>query len=185
MPDERGVTHYDLMPIPPVDEQMQLFHAGIIMIGVEYRLLDDAIAAASVKSNALGEDLGPNTFGIDRGVSLHVFANSEDGEALEYLRFDCFDEDPHYHYISWSERTNQMIHIDPVASGDPLDWALRCIRHQLRPMLERAGAAKSASHFEAAQVEAILPRVAEAAYRARFNYDEKSIRAAALGKSHE
>ena len=184
MPDERGVTHYDAMPIPPVTEHTTYFDAGTIRIGVEYRLLDDAIAAASTLREARGEDSGDESFGNDRGVSLHVFGES-DGESLEYIRFDCFDEDPHYHYVCWPQRTNQMIHIDPVAEGDPLDWALQCIRHRLREMLIRAGAEKVAAGVENQHIEAVLPRVAEAAYRARFDHDDAAIRNSALGRGTE
>ncbi|MEE3328719.1 MAG: hypothetical protein VX252_15375 [Myxococcota bacterium] len=179
MPDERGVTHYNVMPIAPLDEQILYFNAGAIRIGVEYRLLDDAIAAASSTPGAQGDEAGAESFGQDRGVSLHVYGQ-EEGEMLECIRFDCFDEDPHYHYIGWAEKTNQMIHIDPIAQGDPLSFALDCIRHRLAPMLKRAGANSAARLVEPEQIEAIMPRVAEAAYRARFEHDDESIRRAAL-----
>ena len=42
MIDDRGVTHYDLMPIPPVESQTTYFEAGVITFGVEFRLLDNA-----------------------------------------------------------------------------------------------------------------------------------------------
>ena len=41
------ITRYDLMPIPPVPEHTEYFEAGVVGFGVEYRLLNDAIAAAS------------------------------------------------------------------------------------------------------------------------------------------
>ena len=41
------ITRYDLMPIPPVEKQTRWFEAGAVRIGVEYRLLTDAIAAAN------------------------------------------------------------------------------------------------------------------------------------------
>lgn len=41
------VTRYSVMPIPPVEENTTWFHAGTVRVGVEYRLLDDAIAPAS------------------------------------------------------------------------------------------------------------------------------------------
>ena len=46
----------------------------------------------------------------DRGVSLHVYGE-QDGEWREFLRFDCFAEDPHYHYVGWREKTNEMLHL--------------------------------------------------------------------------
>ncbi|MAI26500.1 MAG: hypothetical protein ACJZ7Z_07080 [Myxococcota bacterium] len=179
MPDERGVTHYNVMPIAPLDDQTLYFDAGGIRIGVEYRLLDDAIAAASSTQEAQGDETGAEVVVEDRGVSLHVYGN-EGGEMLECIRFDCFDEDPHYHYIGWAGKTNQMIHIDPIAQGDPLSFALDCIQNRLAPMLRRAGAAGAAQCVEPEQIQTLMPRIAEAAYRARFEHNDESIREAAL-----
>jgi hypothetical protein len=62
-----------------------------------------------------------------------------------------------------------MIHLDPVADGDPLLWALDRIRTRLPQMLERAGAADVAARLDFAALEAALPRVTEAAFRARYD----------------
>jgi hypothetical protein len=159
------ITRYDKMPIPPVPGHTETFEAGAVAIGVEYRVLTDEIAAASETLPASGPDPGPASFD-DRGVSLHVFAEV-DGERREVLRFDCFEEDPHYHYVCWSARSNEMLHIDPVAEGDPLAWALERLRTRLPQMLERAGAAEAAARVDLRRLDAVLPRVAEAAFRAR------------------
>jgi len=173
------ITRYDLMPIPPIDAHTAWFDAGAVRIGVEYRLLSEAIAAASAIEAASGDDAaGP--IGHDRGVSLHVFGVDAAGNASEHLRFDCFDEDPHYHYVSWRDKSNEMLHIDPVADGDPLAWALERIRTRLPQMLRRAGADDLADRVDGDAVEAILPRVTEAAYRARYDHDEDAIEAAIL-----
>ena len=58
MIDDRGVTHYDQMPIPPVESQTTYFEAGVVTFGVEFRLLDDAIAAASATEDAKGNTSG-------------------------------------------------------------------------------------------------------------------------------
>jgi hypothetical protein len=137
------ITRYDRMPIPPVEAQTTWIDAGAVKIGVEYRLLTDAIAAANEVIAAAGASLEAASVTSpvpldDRGVSLHVF--SAGTAPQEYLRFDCFDEDPHYHYISWSAMSNEMLHLDPIADGDPLAWALERIRTRLPQMLARAGA---------------------------------------------
>jgi hypothetical protein len=173
---ERGITRYHVMPISPVEEHTERFDAGPISIGVEYRLLDDAVTAAFNANNNSQPEI------VDCGVSLHVFGTTGDKEC-EYLRFDCFDEDPHYHYVSYERLTNEMVHLDPAAHGDSLEWALDCIRTRLPQMLTRAGGAELASRVELAQVEAILPKVAEAAYRARFQHDDEAIRAAAVASA--
>jgi hypothetical protein len=178
------ITRYDLMPIPPVPSQTEYFEAGAVTFGVEYRLLTDAIAAAATVERASGGDSAGEQF-ADRGVSLHVLGCDDPGdsagaEPLEYLRFDCFDEDPHYHYVCWQSRSNEMLHIDPVADGDPLTWALERIRTRLPQMLARAGATRLAARVDLCLVEEALPRVSEAAWRARYHHDDEVVLAAAL-----
>jgi hypothetical protein len=164
------ITRYELMPIPPVEAQTEYFEAGAISFGVEYRLLTDAIAAVAVVERADGADAAPPELD-DRGVSIHVFGDQQ-GERRELLRFDCFDEDPHYHYVCWEPMANEVLHLDPVADGDPLAWALERIRTRLAPMLVRAGAADVAGRVDARSIDEVLPRIAEAAYRARYHHDD-------------
>lgn len=176
------ITRYDLMPIPPVESHTHWFEAGGLRIGVEYRLLTDAIAAANRLEAAQGDVSRVQAEGPvdDRGVSLHVVA-IQDGEEREFLRFDCFQEDPHYHYVSWRDKSNEMIHVDPVADGDPLAWALDRLRTRLLPMLIRAGAADVAKRVDVPAVDALLPRIAETAFRLRFApHDEAKLHAAAI-----
>jgi hypothetical protein len=175
---DRGVTKYDIMPIPPVEAHCEQFEAGPVTIWVEYRLLDDAIAAAHQANEGFDGKIEQVD---DCGVSLHVFGESSPGgERVEFLRFDCFDEDPHYHYVSYANGTNEMVHIEPAAMGDPLEWAMDKIRTRLPQMLSRAGADELASRVDPAAVERVLPKVAEAAYRARFGHDDAEIRAGAM-----
>jgi hypothetical protein len=180
---DRGVTKYDIMPIPPLADQSHRFEMGPVSVWVEYRLLDDVIAEAHTVTEGYAGDIATIE---DRGVSLHVFGPpsskkvSEDAE-IEYLRFDCFEEDPHYHYVSYEQKTNEMVHLDPVAHGDPLEFALDCIRTRLPQMLERAGAAKLATKVGLKVIEQVLPKVAAAAYQARFEqHDEAAMRAESL-----
>lgn len=175
------VTRYSVMPIPPVEENTTWFDAGAVRVGVEYRLLDDAIAAANQLTEAAGESRGEAAVD-DRGVSLHV-CGEQDGEWREFLRFDCFAEDPHYHYVGWREKTNEMIHLDPVADGDPLAWALERIRTRLPQMLTRAGAADVAQRIAPTIVEEVLVKVTRAAYRMRFEHDAAAVRRAALARA--
>jgi len=176
------ITRYDLMPIPPVESHTHWFEAGGLRIGVEYRLLTDAIAAANRLEAAQGDVSRVQAEGPvdDRGVSLHVVA-IQDGEEREFLRFDCFQEDPHYHYVSWRDKSNEMIHVDPVADGDPLAWALDRLRTRLLPMLIRAGAADVAKRVDVPAVDALLPRIAETAFLMRFApHDEAKLHAATV-----
>ena len=176
------ITRYSSMPIPPVESQTEYFDAGAVRIGVEYRLVNDAITAASEVARARGQDEAPPDQPDDCGVSIHVFAVRGD-ELQEHLRFDCFQEDPHYHYVSWRDRSNEMLHLDPVAEGDSVAWAIERLRTRLPQMLERAGAADAARALDPARLEAVLPRVAEAADRARYQHDEAAVLRDALGEA--
>jgi hypothetical protein len=180
MSSSSHITRYSVMPIAPVAAHTTWFDAGNVRIGVEYRLLTDAIGAAAALEEAGGDAAGLTTGLDDRGVSLHVCAE-QDGEEREFLRFDCFEEDPHYHYVSWRERVNDMVHLDPIADGDSIAWALERIRTRLPQMLERAGAPEVAGQLDSSALEAALPRVTEAAYRLRFaEHDDDALLSGAL-----
>ncbi len=174
------ITRYDRMPIPAQDANTEYFEAGNIRIGVEYRVLTDAVAAVA-RMNLMassGGETGKLTELEDCGVSLHVHGLA-DGDDFEYLRFDCFQEEPHYHYVGWSRKTNELLHIDPVSDGDPLTWALERIRTRLPQMLERAGASHVAAMVDLRAIDAIMPKVVEAAFRARYHADKAAIQAMA------
>jgi len=161
----------------------EYFEAGNIRIGVEYRVLTDAVAAVA-RVNLMassGGETGKLTELEDCGVSLHVHG-LQDGEFLEHLRFDCFQEEPHYHYVGWRRKTNEVLHVDPVSDGDPLTWALERIRTRLPQMLERAGASSVAAMVDLRAIEAIIPKVTEAAFRARYHADKSAIQAMAEQK---
>jgi hypothetical protein len=165
------ITRYDVMPIPPVEAHTEWFEADGLAIGVEYRLVTEAIAAARQVEAATGSDGLEAAVLDDRGVSLHV-TGVVDGVRREVLRFDCFVEDPHYHYVSWRAKSNEVLHLDPVADGDPLAWALERLRTRLPQMLARAGAPELAASLDVGAIEAALPRVAAAAQRARSQAGE-------------
>jgi len=171
MSGARHITRYDVMPIPPVEARTRWFEAGTLRIGVEYRLVDEAVVAARQVEVATGADGLEAAVLDDRGVSLHV-VGEVDGVAREVLRFDCFVEDPHYHYVSWRAKANEVLHLDPVADGDPLAWALERLRTRLPQMLARAGAPELAAAVDARAVEAALPSIAAAAERARTDAGE-------------
>ena len=174
----RGVTKYDIMPIPPVEAQSVRFPVGPIEIWVEYRLLDEAIAAAHTVTEGYEGDAPAID---DRGVSLHVFGELRPGATpVEFLRFDCFEEDPHYHYVSYAQQTNEMVHLETAAMGDSLEWAMDRIRTRLPQMLARAGDEALAARVVPSEIEAILPKVAEAAQRARFSHDDALIHAGSM-----
>jgi len=179
--NESHIKRYNLMPVPPVEKNTEYFDVGVLRIGVEYRVLSDDIVAAarSRLATARGDDPGQTGDFDDRGVSIHVFA-LRDEKASEHLRFDCFEDDPHYHYISHDFKMNDVVGMDSFANGDHVQWALERIRSHLPGMLERARAGDIVPQIDYRALRDVLPRIAESASRLRFHHDEQRIKEAAL-----
>jgi hypothetical protein len=174
---EKFYERYMGMPIPPVKENMTVFPAGAVSIGVEFRVLTDAVVGAlGLKEIAASNDY-PHL--DDRGVSLHVFVKTPEGN-FERLRFDCFQQDPHYHYLSLKNKWQDVIHIDTHANGDPVAWSLNLIRTRLAAMLTRAEVEDAFQYVDAGKLDEVLPRVTEAAYRARYNSNAQHIEESAM-----
>ena len=72
----------------------------------------------------------------DFGATLHVCGTAD---GLEHLRFDCFENEPHYHYIDQGAVTNTVVRIDELAVGDPVEFSLACVEHHLPDMLRHCG----------------------------------------------
>lgn len=158
-------TVYTVPPIPPDPEHTTYVDAGALRIGVEWRLLDDAGLAANYEGKAMEEiqaNLKTETV-EDNGVSIHVLA-VRDGH--EYLRFDCFRDGPHYHYIEPSGERQTIVDFDRVALGDMLPWALHQLRERLAPMLEYSGGGALVPELDDGTIEAALGEVARLAHEA-------------------
>ena len=98
------------------------------------------------------------------GLCLHVFG-TDDG--LERLRFDCFDDAPHYHYLDPHAPRNVVVDYDAVANGPMLEWALQtALGARLADMLRHAGATELAARIDPSEIGRVLPAVAEEARRA-------------------
>ncbi|HEX9766791.1 MAG TPA: hypothetical protein VGA36_08500 [Nitriliruptorales bacterium] len=137
---EAGVN---ILPIAPVEAHTVRFDAGVLTFGVEYRHLNEEISRQSLLDNqAAGltvPDIDPDEVEIDpaEGVSIHVFGTADGGE---YLRFDCFDNEPHYHYLDPSIPWTNRLSYDATANGDMLDWVLDRLRTRLPDLLRRTAA---------------------------------------------
>lgn len=152
-------TFVNSLPVPHEPQDTKYFPAGPITIGVEYRIFDPVAEAAKLTAEevaATGPDSLFNTGGgADQGVCLHVFAT--DG-LTEYFRFDCFADEPHYHYIVPGDG-NMLVHFDEVANGPMVEWAVGAIRNRLKPMLLEVGADELAAGLD----EAALARAMDEA----------------------
>jgi hypothetical protein len=70
------------------------------------------------------------------GPTVRVLGRDDDHE---YLRFDLFNLNPHYHYEPTAENA-RILGIDTVAEGDAVSWGIARLRGRLAPMLVAAGA---------------------------------------------
>jgi hypothetical protein len=138
-PYRRG-NRYEQLPIPMVAERCVSVDAGAVQLVVESRqltneILDDTYHGA-VKAEIRFDDFG---------ATLHVCGTAD---GLEYLRFDCFENEPHYHYIEPAAGANVVVRIDELAVGDPVEFSLACVEHHLSDMLRNCGVAGLADEVE-------------------------------------
>ena len=151
-------THFPFPPQPPIPESTRYVDAGCLKIGVEHRFLDNDGLQATYEGTEF-EDIfkGQEIVMVDHvldGVSLHV-TDADTGH--EYLRFDCFENHPHYHYLhpwtSSDEVDNHVVNWDYVAHGSMTPWALEWIRTRLPEMLTEAGGGDLVSRLNQAEID--------------------------------
>lgn len=173
-PYQRGFF-YETMPIPPVPEHCVPVEAGPVTFVVESRLLTDEILLTELPEGSI--ELGDAHYD-DFGATVHVC----DPAGTEHLRFDCFEHEPHYHYIMHDRGGNLISRIDEVAEGDPVEWTLGRLRSRLAPMLELAGAHELARAVErdGEAIPAAIGTVADLLRRAQVEADQRH-RAPAAG----
>ena len=129
-PYRRG-NRYDRLPIPMIAEHCIPVDAGAVQFVVESRVLTNEIIQDTFEGAVAAEV----TFD-DFGATLHVCGTAD---GLEHLRFDCFENEPHYHYIDQGAVTNTVVRIDELAVGDPVEFSLACVEHHLPAMLRHCG----------------------------------------------
>ena len=165
---------YPILPIPWIPEHTEMIPAGVLTIGVGHRVLDEATAKAYleevgyVRKNSSDEgDGGEREYeGRDAGVCIHVLGPGRDGELVEYLRLDCFDDEPHYHYVYNDEHAQDRVFLDPTLEGDPMEWALDRVQYRMPEVLVKVGAPELAAQVDPSAIEAAMPEVRRAIDRA-------------------
>ncbi len=168
MTTNRVGTTYNIPPAPPDPASTDWFDVGPLRIGIEYRKVDptalDKIYADSEHLTELHETSPEGGF-TDEGVSVHVMSVSDDHE---FIRFDMFVDEPHYHYVDKAADTNTIVHFDTVAHGPMMPWTLTQLRTRLPDMLRHAGATMAADQVTddvgasaADQVETHLRKIGE------------------------
>ena len=129
-PYRRG-NRYDRLPIPMITEHCIPVDAGAVQLVVESRVLTNEIIQDTFEG-AVAADVAFDDF----GATLHVCGTAD---GLEHLRFDCFENEPHYHYIEQASGANTVVRIDELAVGDPVEFSLACVEHHLPDMLRHCG----------------------------------------------
>ena len=160
---------YGIPPQPPVPENTKYLPAGAVTIGVEYRDLDPDSLVETYKHNPeyLKEMLEKSPEGgfVDEGVSIHV-CGTDDG--WEYLRFDVFDDEPHYHYVHRGDAIeNQVIDYDSNALGDMLPWVMTRLRTRLPEMLPQANGAHLVPELDQPTIDRVVDDVEKLATQAQ------------------
>lgn len=110
-------------------------------------------------SEAREERVGPYQFaltrrevGTDSGLTLHVFG-PVGGAVEEILRFDCFEQQPHYH-LGWSYRDVPFIEIE---APQPFEWMLDYLEQSFDRLIVDAGA--DSESISGAELKAVLERI--------------------------
>jgi hypothetical protein len=166
---------YNIPPQPPAPENTRYLPAGAITFGIEYRDVDPESLAATYADDAAQlaelEEKSPEGGFSDEGVSIHV-CGTDDGH--EYVRFDVFDDEPHYHYIhrtlTGAEPVNNVIDFDTAAHGEMLPWAIECLRSRLPAMLTEAEGGHLVPQLDTDLIGGVVDevqRIAEQAQQAR------------------
>jgi hypothetical protein len=94
------------------------------------------------------------------GVSLHVVDRASGNELL---RFDCFDDAPHYHLLAPEQSRNTVIEHDAASLGPLLDWSLVQLRTDLPGLLRDAGAEALAGAVDTEAVRTAVQTVEQVA----------------------
>jgi hypothetical protein len=174
---------YGIPPQPPVAENTTYLQAGAVTIGVEYRDVNPDNLVETYKDNpAYLEELlekAPAGGFADEGVSIHVCAT--DG-GHEYLRFDVFEDDPHYHYIhAGDEVVNNVVEFDVLAHGEMLPWVIERLRTRLPAMLPHAQGDHLVPLLDHALLDPVITQVEAIATKAQAEVRAVRVARAAHG----
>jgi hypothetical protein len=95
----------------------------------------------------------------DRGPSLQVLGDV-DGQAVQLLRFDCFEHEPHFHYDP--DGKNNRIFLNTARVSDPIAWTIDYLRGNFASLVRIAGYGRCADRLNEAALTAALPGVEKA-----------------------
>ncbi len=131
--------------VPPIAENTRVVPAGPVELWVESRLFSEEIRAAHMANMAAQGVTPTQTLDNDEGPSVHVIGSADQHE---YLRFDLFRDQPHYHYLVPGLDGVVTILFDREAHGEMIPWLSGALRSRLGSMLESAGAPRLAEQLD-------------------------------------
>jgi predicted DNA-binding ribbon-helix-helix protein len=95
----------------------------------------------------------------DRGPSLQILGDV-DGKEVQLLRFDCFEEEPHFHYDPNGK--NNRIFLNKARASDPIAWTIDYLRGNFTSLVRIAGYGQLADRLDEAALTAALPGLEKA-----------------------
>jgi hypothetical protein len=95
----------------------------------------------------------------DHGPSLRIYGDVE-GKPVQLLRFDCFEDQPHFHYDP--EGKNNQLRMDKTKMSDPIAWSMDYLRGNVASLVRIAGYSALADRVDEAALTAALPTVEKA-----------------------
>mgnify|MGYP001176822701 CR=1 FL=1 len=114
------------------------------------------MAEVTISAGGLEFRIDYRTFGGDRGPAVRVFGDV-DGTDTQILRFDCFDNTPHYHYDPTG--MDAYHHMDRAVTPDVVAYSLAQIRDNTKSMVKAAGYADLASTVDGDAVAASIGEI--------------------------
>ena len=127
--------------------------AGVVSFALQHRYLN----GGAPHTQGVGGSGGNHP---TQGVCIQVVGQVGENDS-ELLRFDCFDDNAHYHY--GPENQNERIMLDPTVTGNPVGWILKQLRTHLPAILTRAGYEELANQLDVDLVSQKLPKVEDMA----------------------
>jgi predicted DNA-binding ribbon-helix-helix protein len=112
----------------------------------------------------------------DRGPSLRIYGDVE-GKPVQLLRFDCFENQPHFHYDP--EGKNNQLRMDKANVSDPITWSMDYLRGNFTSLVRIAGYSALAEQLDEGALTAALPTV-EKALRDTIPADMPGLQASGL-----
>ena len=100
-----------------------------------------------------------NTRTGDRGPSLRIYGDVE-GKPVQLLRFDCFENGPHFHYDP--DGKNDLLRMDKAKVSDPIAWSMDYLRGNVASLVRIAGYSALADRLDEAALTAALPGIEKA-----------------------